>query len=169
MWTSSSHISTKRLKTKTWTEIVMKKLTLTLMSMVAFAAASIAGEAVWLHDFDAAKKQAKAEDKPIFINFTGSDWCGWCIRLEKEVFKKEAFQEYAAENLVLVEIDFPKKKEQSAELKAQNKALDKEFKIKGYPTLFLLDAEGKKLSEDVGYREGGAEAYVAHLKELLEK
>ncbi|MEP2777604.1 MAG: thioredoxin family protein [Luteolibacter sp.] len=147
----------------------MKNLVLTFISMVAFAATSLAGEAVWLHDFEAAKKQAKAEEKPIFINFTGSDWCGWCIRLEKEVFFQKEFQQYAADNLVLVEIDFPRKKEQSAELKAQNKALDKEFKIQGYPTLFLLDAEGEKLSEDIGYREGGAAAYVAHLQELLEK
>lgn len=147
----------------------MQKFILTFLSMVAFAASCFAGEAVWLHDFDAAKKQAKAEDKSIFINFTGSDWCGWCIRLEKEVFEKEAFKKYAAENLVLVEIDFPKKKEQSAELKAQNKALDKKFKIRGYPTLFLLDSEGEKLSGDVGYRKGGSEAYVAHLKELLDK
>lgn len=147
----------------------MKKLTLIFFSLVAFAATSLAGEAVWLHDFEAAKKQAEAEEKPIFINFTGSDWCGWCIRLEKEVFAKEEFKKYASENLVLVEIDFPKKKEQSAELKAQNKALDKAFEIQGYPTLFLLDADGKKLSDDIGYREGGPVAYVAHLKELLEK
>ena len=147
----------------------MKTLFLSICSVVALAATSLGGEAVWLHDFAAAKAQAKAEDKPIFINFTGSDWCGWCIRLEKEVFKEEEFQKYAAENLVLVEIDFPKKKDQSAELKAQNKALDKEFEIKGYPTLFLLDADGKKLSGDVGYREGGSAAYVAHLKKLLKK
>ena len=130
---------------------------------------AVCGQAGWLHDYEAAKKQAKEEGKPIFINFTGTDWCGWCIRLEKEVFSQEEFKKYAAESLVLVEVDFPKKKEQSAELRAQNDALDKQFEIQGYPTLFLLDAEGKKLSEDVGYREGGAAAYVVHLKELLAK
>ena len=147
----------------------MKTLLTALFAVVSLAGSALAAEATWLHDFEAAKKQAKEENKPIFINFTGTDWCGWCIRLEKEVFSKEEFQKYAAENLVLVEIDFPKKKEQSKELKAQNKALDKEYKIEGYPTLFLLDAEGKKLSEDVGYREGGPVAYVEHLKELLEE
>ncbi len=145
----------------------MKTISLILTSIVASAVMAFAGDAVWHHDYEAAKKLAKAEDKPIFINFTGSDWCGWCIRLEKEVFSKEEFQDYAKDNLVLVEIDFPRKKEQSAEVKAQNKALDKKFKIEGYPTLFLLDADGKKLSEDVGYREGGPVAYVDNLKALL--
>lgn len=147
----------------------MKSLLAAVSLTIAIVGTAFAGEAVWLHDYEAAKKQAKEEGKPIFINFTGSDWCGWCIRLEKEVFSKEDFQKYAEENLVLVEIDFPRKKEQTAEVKKQNKALDKEFKIEGYPTLFLLDAEGNKLSEDVGYREGGPAAYVANLKELLEK
>ena len=135
--------------------------------MIMGSMMALAGDAVWHHDYEAAKKLAKAEGKPIFINFTGSDWCGWCIRLEKEVFSKEEFQDYAKDNLVLVEIDFPEKKKQTDAVKAQNKALDKKFEIEGYPTLFLLDADGKKLSEDVGYREGGPVAYVDHLKGLL--
>ncbi|MFD2257312.1 thioredoxin family protein [Luteolibacter algae] len=147
----------------------MKKFLCVISSMVAMSLVTLAGEATWLHDFEAAKAQAKAENKPIFINFTGSDWCGWCIKLEKEVFSKKEFQEYAKENLVLMEADFPRNKEQSAEVKAQNKALDEQFGIEGYPTLFLLDADGKKLSEDVGYRAGGPAAYVDHLKSLLKK
>lgn len=139
------------------------------MALLACASLSAAAEAKWLHDFEAAKAQAKEEGKPIFINFTGSDWCGWCIKLEKEVFTKKEFQDYAKDNLVLMEVDFPEKKEQPAEVKEQNKKLDKDFKIEGYPTLFLLDAEGKKLTGDVGYREGGPAAYVEHLKSLLEK
>jgi protein disulfide-isomerase len=123
----------------------------------------------WMTDWEAAKAKAKAENKPILINFTGTDWCGWCIRIEKEVFSKKEFQEYAAKNLILMEVDFPKKKQLPAEVKAQNKALDKEFKIEGYPTVFLLDAEGKKISEEIGYREGGPEAYAKHLTALIEK
>ncbi len=122
-----------------------------------------------MHDFEAAKAKAAKEGKPIFINFTGTDWCGWCIKLEKEVFSQKAFQDYAKENLVLVEVDFPKKKEQTAELKEQNKKLDKEYGVEGYPTLYLLDATGKKLTEDIGYREGGPEKYVEHLKSLIKK
>lgn len=134
-----------------------------------FLTSSLALANGWMTDWEAAKAKAKAENKPILINFTGTDWCGWCIRIEKEVFSKKEFQEYAAKNLILMEVDFPKKKEQSAELKTQNKALDKEFKIEGYPTIFLLDAEGKKISEDIGYREGGPEAYAKHLQTLIEK
>ncbi len=147
----------------------MKHFLITITSMLALAVASVAGESGWLHDFEAAKKQAKQENKAIFINFTGSDWCGWCIKLEKEVFQKKEFKDFAKENLVLMEVDFPEKKKQSAEVKAQNKKLDKEFKIEGYPTLFLLDTEGKKLTDDIGYREGGAQAYVDHLKTLMKK
>jgi protein disulfide-isomerase len=147
----------------------MKKLILTLMVSLAAVSFSMGAESLWMHDFEAAKAKAAKEGKPIFINFTGTDWCGWCIKLEKEVFSKKAFQDYAKENLVLVEVDFPKKKEQSAELKEQNKKLDKEYGVEGYPTLYLLDAQGKKLTEDIGYREGGPEAYVAHLKSLLKK
>lgn len=147
----------------------MKKLLLTLLVSLTAVSFSMGGESLWMHDFEAAKAKAVKEGKPIFINFTGTDWCGWCIKLEKEVFSKKAFQDYAKENLVLVEIDFPKKKEQTAELKAQNKKLDKEYGVEGYPTLYLLDATGKKLTEDIGYREGGPEAYVEHLKSLLKK
>src|SRR5882672_6835374 len=74
----------------------------------------------WLTDAKKAQEQAKAEKKLVLLDFTGSDWCGWCIRLNKEVFSKPEFQDYAAKNLVLVEVDFPRSKTQSAELKAQN-------------------------------------------------
>lgn len=151
----------------------MKRFLITVASLVAISTAAMAAESGWLHDYEAAKKQAKEENKPILINFTGTDWCGWCIKIEKEIFSKDEFKAYAKENLILMEVDFPEKKEnkakQTAEVKAQNKKLDKEFKIEGYPTIFLIDAEGKKLSEDIGYREGGASAYVDHLKELLSK
>lgn len=147
----------------------MKKLLLILMTSLAAVSFSMGAESLWMHDFEAAKAKAAKEGKPIFINFTGTDWCGWCIKLEKEVFSQKAFQDYAKEHLVLVEVDFPRKKKQSAELKEQNKKLDKEYGVEGYPTLYLLDAEGKKLTEDIGYREGGPEAYVEHLKSLLKK
>lgn len=140
-----------------------------MMALLACASLGTANEAKWLHDFEAAKAQAKEQGKPIFINFTGSDWCGWCIKLEKEVFTKKEFQDYAKDHLVLMEVDFPNKKEQPAEVKEQNKKLDKAFEIEGYPTLFLLDADGKKFTEDIGYREGGPAAYVEHLKSLIEK
>ena len=150
----------------------MRFLARPLFALIAASSLSFAAEKPWLDDLEAAKARAKTESKPIFMYFTGSDWCGWCIRMEKEILKQAGFLDYAKEHLVLLEVDFPNKpenkKKQSAELKAQNKALDKQFKIEGYPTIFLVDAELKQIAE-TEYREGGPEKYVAHLKELLEK
>mgnify|MGYP002632061562 CR=1 FL=1 len=147
----------------------MKHLVIAITSLLGLSIASIAGEATWLHDFEAAKKQAQEEHKQILINFTGSDWCGWCIKLDKEVFSEKEFQEFAKDRLVLMEVDFPDKKKQTAEVEAQNIKLDKDFRVEGYPTVFLIDSEGKKLTDDIGYRKGGAQAYVDHLKTLMKK
>ena len=135
---------------------------------IAESAAESAAESetTWMTDFDAAKKKAKVEGKPLFINFTGSDWCGWCIKLVDEVFSQEAFKDYAAGNLILVEIDFPRRKELSAELKAQNEALAKSYGIRGFPTVLVMDANAKVL-KSTGYQRGGAEKYVTHIKEIL--
>jgi protein disulfide-isomerase len=150
----------------------MRFLIRPLFALIAASSLAFAAEEPWLDDLAAAKARAKTENKPIFLYFTGSDWCGWCIRLDKEILKQAAFLDYAKEHLVLMEVDFPNKpenkKKQSAEVKAQNKALDKQFKIEGYPTIFLVDAELKQIAE-TEYREGGPEKYVAHLKDLLEK
>jgi thioredoxin-related protein len=143
----------------------MKTLIRSFALVAASGALAFAGE--WSHDWDAAKAKAKELDRPILINFTGSDWCGWCIKLEKEVFSKEAFQSYADENLVLMEVDFPRKKELPEDVRKQNDKLDKAYDVEGYPTVYLLNAEGEKIGPEIGYREGGAEAYVAHLKQLL--
>ena len=143
-----------------------------IIALLATSVLSLAASEGWTSDIEAAKSRAKAENKPMLLYFTGSDWCGWCIRMEKEILRKPEFLAYAKDHLVLVELDFPNKpenkKKQSAELKAQNKALDKQFKIEGYPTLFLTDA-GLKTIAETEYREGGPEKYVAHLKQLLEK
>jgi len=120
----------------------------------------------WMTDFQAAQEKAVEEEKPMLLDFTGSDWCGWCIKLKKEVFSKEAFQTYAAENLILVELDFPRNKPQSDELKAQNQALAEKYGIRGFPTIILLSPEGEVIGQ-TGYRRGGPEAYVEHLQELL--
>jgi protein disulfide-isomerase len=140
----------------------------TLFLLVATASSCLASEG-WMTDWEAAKAKSKAENKPILINLTGTDWCGWCIKLEKEVFSQKPFKEFAAEHLILMEADFPKKKELPAALKKQNAALEKEYLKGGYPTVLLLDAEGKKLSEDLGELKGGTDAYIAKLKELIAK
>ena len=120
----------------------------------------------WEINFEQALARAKTENKPMLLDFTGSDWCGWCIRLDKEVFSQPEFMTYAADSLVLVELDFPRSKMQSAEIKAQNKALAKKYSIRGYPTIVLLTADGELIAR-TGYQRGGAENYVAHIKEIL--
>ena len=122
----------------------------------------------WLDDFEQAKKEASAFKQPIFTFFTGSDWCGWCIKLRKEALDTKEFEKFAADNLILFEADFPRGKTLSDKVKKQNRALAAMYEVRGYPTVFLLDAEGKQLGR-TGYKDGGAEAYVKHLKELLDK
>lgn len=120
----------------------------------------------WLTDFGKAKEIAKELNRPILVNFTGSDWCGWCIKLSNEVFTKEAFQQYANDSLVLLKLDFPRKIPQTPEVKAANEKLARDFGVEGFPTIVLLDTKGKEINR-TGYQPGGAEAYVKHLKELL--
>jgi thioredoxin-related protein len=125
-------------------------------------------EPKWLTSYDEAVKVAKAEKKPILVDFTGSDWCGWCIKLKDEVFKTKEFKDWAAKNVVLLEIDFPRKKEQAAEVKKQNQELQKKYDIKGYPTIVFLDAEGKELGRS-GYLKGGPGAWTKKADEILAK
>lgn len=147
----------------------MKTLLKTLAVLAVSSSLALAGSKGWETNWEAAKAKSKAENKPILINLTGSDWCGWCIKIEKEIFSTKEFQEFAAANVVLMEADFPRKKELSAELKKQNAVLKKEYLEEGYPTVFLLDAEGKKLSEDLGVLKGGTETYIKTITELIAK
>ena len=127
----------------------MKKLILLLAA--TFASFTLtAAEGEWLTDLAKAQEKAKAEKKLVLMDFTGSDWCPPCKNLHKTVLTSEEFNKFAKENLVLVELDFPNNKPQSAELKAANKELAKKFEIKGYPTIIVLDAAGKEIFRKVG-------------------
>ena len=140
----------------------MKTLIATLLtSWLAFTAT--AGELTWLTDLPAAQAQAKKEKKLVLMDFTGSDWCGWCIKLNNDVFSQTEFIEYAKKNLVLVELDFPSKKPQSAELKAANKKLQAEHKVTGFPTIIAMSADGKVLWKQPGYMQGGPKAWIGKL------
>lgn len=122
----------------------------------------------WETDFELAKQRAKDENKAILVDFTGSDWCGWCIKLKKEVFDQAAFQEYAKTNLIMVELDYPRKKVLPEKEKKQNEELAKKFEIEGYPTILLLNSKGREVAR-TGYQEGGPEKYIEHVKGLLKK
>ncbi len=127
-----------------------------------------AAELQWVTDLPKAQAKAKTENRLVLMDFTGSDWCGWCIKLNKEVFSKPEFVEYAEKNLVPVEIDFPRKKTQSAELKKANQQLQAKYKIEGYPTIIVLNGQGKKVGE-LGYQPGGPKAFIASLEKLKGK
>jgi thioredoxin-related protein len=140
----------------------------------AFAASlglgsAFAGGEGWSHDFEAAKKQAASEKKDLLMDFTGSDWCGWCIKLNEEVFSKNPFKTGTKDKFVLVELDYPQDDSKlSEETKKQNAGLKDTYAIQGFPTIMLCDASGKPFAQ-TGYQEGGAENYVKHLDELRAK
>lgn len=123
--------------------------------------------AVWLDNYDEALKQSKATGHPILADFSGSDWCLACKALEKEVFSQAAFASYAKDSLVLLSIDFPMEKEQTDAIKEQNQKLNDKFEIDGYPTILILDADGKELARTQGYQPGGPEKYVELIKSLI--
>jgi protein disulfide-isomerase len=145
----------------------MKKIAIALLACWTLAQAG-AAELEWLTSLPKAQEKAKAEKKIVLMDFTGSDWCGWCIKLHKEVFSQPEFAKYAEKNLVLVEVDFPRKKQQSDELKKANKELQQKYKIQGYPTLIVLDGSGKQLGE-LGYTPGGPKAFIAELEKVAGK
>ena len=131
----------------------MKKVAfISLIAFVGLIAASFKSETVnlqnntedelnWYTDLDKANEVSKESGKPIFGFFTGSDWCGWCHKLEREVFSKDAFVEWANNEVVLLELDFPRKKKLPAELSKQNRELQQAFKVTGYPTIWIFFAE----------------------------
>jgi len=145
-----------------------RSLLLGSLAMVALTVGSVSAKPGWLTDFKQAQAEAKANNKLMLVDFTGSDWCGWCIKLDKEVFAKPEFQEYAKKNLVLMEVDFPRRKTLSAEQKTQNQELAARHRVQGFPTILVLDAEGKQVAE-LGYMPGGAAAFIAELDKLQKR
>lgn len=134
---------------------------------VSSKVAATSTPAGWTDDFEAAKKQAAEEGKYLLVDFSGSDWCGWCVKLDKEVFSKKEFLDGAKKKFVLVFIDSPKKREKLSPLaQKQNPKLVEQYKIEGFPSVLLMDAEGTPLAT-LGYQKGGAENYLKLLDSVL--
>jgi len=122
-----------------------------------------AAEAKWVSDFDKAVEMAKASNRNILMDFTGSDWCPWCIRMDKEVLNTKEFKAYAEKNLVLMLVDFPQSKQLPQKVQDQNAGLQKKYEPEGFPTFILVDKEGKVLGVQSGYLEGGPSAFIAKI------
>jgi thioredoxin-related protein len=120
--------------------------------------------AEWLTDVPAALTKARAEKKLVLIDFTGSDWCGWCMKFKKETLATPEFEQFAAKNLVLVELDYPRKKPQSDDLKQANRQLFARYKPDGFPTLVVLSGDGRELGRQAGYLPGGAPAFIQEIE-----
>jgi thiol-disulfide isomerase/thioredoxin len=123
----------------------------------------------WGTDLPAALNQARSENKMVLLDFTGSDWCGWCMKFDQDVLSTPAFAGYAKENLVLVVVDFPQRQPQSAALKEANRELKNKYRVRGFPTFVVLNAAGKEIGRQTGYAEGGPDAFIAQLKAFGKK
>jgi thioredoxin-related protein len=132
---------------------------------LAASLSAIAGT-TWETDYKKAQEAAKAQNKLLLLDFTGSDWCGYCIRFDRDILSKQQFKDYANKNLVLMEVDFPRRKEQTAAVKAQNERLASEYQIEGFPTVVVLNGDGRKVWRYDGYFTDGPEAFIAELEKL---
>lgn len=129
------------------------------------APAPAAASVDWTTDYSAALAAAKSGDRKVLLYFTGSDWCGWCKRLTREILATPEFAAYAAEELVLVKLDFPRALPQPPELVKQNEQLARRYRIRGYPTVVMLDASGRTLAR-LGYQEGGPQPFIDRIRAL---
>lgn len=152
----------------------MKKILISLLLLVGSFAVQ-AQELKWETDINKAITVSNKTKKPMLLFFTGSDWCGWCIRLQKEVLKTPEFAKWAKENVVLVELDYPRRTPQTDAIKNQNNGLQQTFGIQGFPTVWFATAivKGGKPSYtglgSTGYVAGGPKAWLSVANDILKK
>ena len=150
----------------------MKKILLTLLIVLSIS--SQAQELKWHTNIKEAIAVSNKEKKPLMLFFTGSDWCGWCIRLQKEVLLTPEFKKWAIKNVILVELDYPNRTPQLPEVKQQNQELQQVFGVQGYPTIFftnvIKEKDGRlnfKALGKTGYVAGGPDAWLAEANSFL--
>lgn len=150
----------------------MKKIFIALL-LIAGSFSAQAQDIYWETNLDKAADMAIKQKKPLLLFFTGSDWCGWCIRLQKEVLKTPEFAEWAQKNVVLVELDFPRRTPQTPDIQQQNMQLQQMFEVRGYPTVWLATPsknDGKmnlaKLGS-TGYVAGGPSKWLEGANQIL--
>ncbi|HEX4350972.1 MAG TPA: thioredoxin fold domain-containing protein [Verrucomicrobiae bacterium] len=128
--------------------------------------AAPAAPALWRSDLPGALRQALSENKQVLLDFTGSDWCPWCIKFDQDVLSTARFGDYAGRNLELVKVDFPHHTPLPADQQRANDALARQFGVDGYPTYVLLNSAGREIGRQVGYLAGGPNAFVAELEKF---
>ena len=152
----------------------MKKIVVIALLFIG----SIAGQAQelkWETNMENAVQVSMKTKKPLLLFFTGSDWCGWCIRLQNEVLKTPEFAAWAKENVVLVEVDFPRRSPQQPEIQKQNMELQQLFQVQGYPTVWFSNPTKKdgKINLDklgsTGYVAGGPSVWLEGAKQIIAK
>ena len=141
----------------------MKTSLLVVAAVLAGVGSAFAQQDKWTTDLAKAETQAKAENKAILLDFTGSDWCGWCMKMKKEALDTPQFSAYADKNLVLMTVDFPRSTPLPPEVKQQNDKLSAQYRANGFPTFILINGYGRELGRQDGYLEGGANAFIAKL------
>jgi protein disulfide-isomerase len=145
----------------------MKRLMVALFAMILTACPAMPmQDKDWETNFKLASAKAEKGSRYLLLNFSGSDWCVWCNKLDSEVFNNTEFKKYARDNLVCVLLDFPVTKPQNMDLKKQNAALAGKYEVSGYPTLVILNSKGDLINK-TGYLAGGAKKYVEHLKTII--
>lgn len=145
----------------------IKQLLTALFACSLIATIGHAGEnSNWHTDVESGLAQAKKQNKAVMVEFTGSDWCPPCMMMNQKVFSQAAFTSAAEKNYVLVVIDIPRANEELAE---ENSKVAEQYKVKGYPTVVLLDKDGKKFNHFIATEHPSVPQFLAHLSSALEK
>ena len=154
----------------------MKKILVIAFLVITSVSIQAQEGLTWHTDMSKAADISIKENKPMFLFFTGSDWCGWCIRLQKEVFKTPEFVKWAKDNVVLVELDFPRKNNQTDAVKMQNAQLQQQLQVRGYPTVWFVSASKSNKNKvnlsalgSTGYIAGGPAAWLEGANQILKK
>lgn len=147
----------------------MKTIGISVLLTIAVLQNVLAEESLWLTDLAKAKTKAKEENKLVLMDFTGSDWCPGCKELHKSVLSNKDFEDFAKKNLVLLLVDFPQQKKLPEPQRAANDALAEKFNIEGFPTLVVLNSEGKQILKDEGYSGYSARDFIEKLEKLRKK
>lgn len=152
----------------------MRNIVIILFIIISHKITAQSIELNWYNDLSKAVPISVKEKKPIMLFFTGSDWCGWCMRLKKEVFNHEEFKIWTDENIILVELDFPRRKKIDPKILNQNRELARIFGVSGYPTCWLVSPqilENNKVNflklGKLGYVAGGTEKWISVAEKFL--